>query len=200
MGSQRVGHDLATKQQRWGCVLEGLWPQVCSTQSHAYNRRLSGMLKKKKEVHSSLYFKKDESFPAFSTYMKCDDSNQVSLSSKLWICWECCFLPGLVKETLLLCTIAVMWPIEGPCLLGALSMNVSRCRFYLHHTLAPGPAPSYTLKGEPAAGICGPCLELFACLSRAFCLSLWCPVLCAFLFVCLFFPLCLPPSWLLINP
>ena len=65
-----------------------------------------------------------------------------------------------------------MWPIEGPFLLGALSMNVSRCRFYLHDTLAPGPAPSYTLKGEPAAGICGPCLELFACLSRAFCLSL----------------------------
>ena len=66
-----------------GCVLEGLWPQVCFTQSHAYNRRLSGMLKKKKKVHSILYFKKDESFPAFSTYMKCDDSNQVSLSSKL---------------------------------------------------------------------------------------------------------------------
>ena len=133
MGSQRVGHDLATKQQRWGCVLEGLWPQVCFTQSHAYNRRLSGMLKKKKKVHSILYFKKDESFPAFSTYMKCDDSNQVSLSSKLWICWECCFLPGLVimKDTLLLCTIAVMWPIEGPCLLGALSMNVSRCRCVL---------------------------------------------------------------------
>ena len=50
MGSQRVGHDLATKQQRWGCVLEGLWPQVCSTQSHAYNRRLLGMLKEQKFI------------------------------------------------------------------------------------------------------------------------------------------------------
>ena len=181
----------------WRTVAPGLFHPISCLQQETIRN-----VEKKKEVHSILYFKKDESFPAFSTYMKCDDSNQVSLSSKLWICWECCFLPGLVimKDTLLLCTIAVMWPIEGPCLLGALSMNVSRCRFYLHDTLAPGPAPSYTLKGEPAAGICGPCLELFACLSRAFCLSLRCPVLCAFLFVCLFFPLCLPPSWLLINP
>lgn len=28
--------------------------------------------------------------------------------------------------------------------------------FYLHDTLAPGPAPSYTLKGGPAAGTCCP--------------------------------------------
>ena len=64
MGSQRVGRDLATKQQRWGCVLEGLWPQVCSTPSHAYNRRLLRMLEEKK-VHSIPYFQKDEFFSCF---------------------------------------------------------------------------------------------------------------------------------------
>ena len=181
----------------WRTVAPGLFHPISCLQQETIRN-----VEKKKEVHSSLYFKKDESFPAFSTYMKCDDSNQVSLSSKLWICWECCFLPGLVimKETLLLCTIAVMWPIEGPCLLGALSMNVSRCRCVLSVRYpCPWACPKLHIER-------GTCSRYLWPLPWALCLSLWsilsfssmsCP-LC--FFVCLFFPLCLPPSWLLINP
>lgn len=124
--------------------------------------------------------------------MKCDDSNQVSLSSKLRICWECCFLPGLVitKETLLLCTIAVTWPIEGPCLLGALSTDVSWCRCVL-------PARYPCSWARPKLHLeRGTCSRYLLPLPWALCLSLWsilsfssmsCPLCFFCLFVC-FFP------------
>ena len=139
---------------------------------------------------------------SYKTYMKCDDSNQVSLSSKIWICRECCFLPWLVimKETLLLCTIAVSWPREGPCLLGALSTYVSWCRCVSPAWYpCPWACPKLHIESES-------CSRYLLPLPWALCLSSWsilsfssmsCP---SRFFVCLFFPLCPPPSWLLINP
>lgn len=98
--------------------------------------------------------------------MKYDDSNQVSLSSKIWICWECCFLPWLVimKETLL-CTIAVTWPIEGPCLLGAVSTYVSWCRCVLPAWYpCPWACPKLHIES-------GPCSRYLLSLPWALCLS-----------------------------
>ena len=114
-------------------------------------------------------FRRMSLFPAFSTYMKCDDSNQVSLSSKLWICWECCSLPGLVitKATILLCTIAITWPIEGPWLLGALSTYMSWCRRVLPTWYScPWACPKLHIE----SGICS---RYLLPLLWALCLSLW---------------------------
>lgn len=112
------------------------------------------------------------------------------------------FSPWLVimKETLLLYTIAVTWPIEGPCLRGALSTYVSWCRCVSPAWYpCPWACPKLHIESES-------CSRYLLPLPWALCLSSWsilsfssmsCP---SRFFVCLFLPLCPPPSWLLINP
>lgn len=148
----------------WRTVAPGLFYSISCLQQGTIRN-----VEKKKKLILFPIFRRMSLFPAFSTYMKCDDSNQVSLSSKLWICRECCSLPGLVitKATLLLCTIAITWPIEGPCLLGALSMYMSWCRCVLP-TWYPCPWACPKLDIER-----GTCSRYLLPLPWALCLSLW---------------------------